>query len=335
MWADGTLERFDEMAVIGIHPDMAKHRDIENRLVQPQRYAGRGTLEDFYTYVEESLRAYEGYFIPKEQGDDYVGYMPYAFLLEKGLRLFNPDTHARYTIDEVINPSKCEVRLSEDSDAPAITDNLEFDRDKGLIFTRAQPRDSAGVDFESDATRKDTPTAPAAYIDFAVVEERIAESDPHSARPTKFKAPMFRETIESTEPTIAHEIYGQWLDARVRFDLWAQTSDYAEKLVYWFYRYMRFNGWIFKFNGIPVVQFERRGIDQPVGKWRQNMYHRPLDYHIRTEHLFTRQIRKLDHIALYVNLKQSRVMETYNAPKTGRPTYDGDSVPVTVTFNET
>jgi len=343
MWPNGRLERFDEIALLNVHPNMPRLTDRGTGNVNIQKFAESATLEDFYDYIEESLRTYQGYYLPEGYGDDWRGYMPYAFLLQRGMKLVNSTTNARYTISEVTTTASGkptgQVRLSgvsDDVDPPVAGDTLEFDRDCGIIFGRVSHRTSAGVDYEEDATRRDTVRPWCAHIDFVVLEEAPARNDPDSPRPTVMgRKRMFREVVEATEPGVLASIYGQWLDARVRFELWGATSTQAERLVYWFYKYMDRNRWIFTLNGVKEVHFERRGFDQPVGKWRQNFYHRAVDYFVRTEHHHVATHRKLEHIEIHVKHMQDRVLEDAQTPYTGRPEFAGAEVPVTVYPNET
>lgn len=340
MYPDGTLERFDENFVVGVHPNLITMMNPESGLLGPQKFGGRGTLDDLYHYVEESLRTYQSYWVPQDFGDPWRGFLPNAFLLEKGMKLVNIETKAEYTIDEVAKSqtgkSTGEVRLrGESGSEPTAIDHLELDAKNRIRFSRVSKR-SDDIDFEEGATRKDTPRPWNAYIDFAVVEEEEASSEPGSPRPVTIgRKRMLRETIESTEPQLTHQVYGQWLDARVRFDLWGATESQAESLVYWFYDYVRLNSWIYKLNGVKEFQFRRRGMDQPIGKWRQALYHRAIDYFVRTEHLFTAQFRKLEHITLYMRKRKLRVLEQGEVPVTGRPTFAGEEIPVTVVPSET
>lgn len=338
MYADGTLERFDEIEAIQVHPNLISLEDPSTGKIAPQKLGGRATLEDFYRYVEETLRTYQSYWVPEDKGDAWRGFMPYAFLLEPGMKLLNRDTKTRYTVDEVTkNPftgrPTGEVRLCGDT-APEDGDVLELDVEDRIRFSRVSPR-SDETDHETDATRKDTPLPWNAHIDFAVVEEAPAESKPGSPRPiTLGKKRMLREVMDGVEPGIEYEIRGQWIDAQVRFDLWGATETQAESLVYWFYQYLRMNSWIFKLNGIPHVSFLRRGMDQPIGKWRGILYHRAVDLFVRTEHLFVAQYRKLEHITLYIKKKQDRVLEEAQTPRTGRPEFRGASPSVAFTPTE-
>jgi hypothetical protein len=339
MYADGVLERFDELAALQVHPDMLNTVNVETGKVLQQKLGGNATLRDFYNYVEETLRTFQSYWIPAEEGDDYVGYMPHAFFLQKGMNLVNRDTKARYTIEEVtINAltggPTGQVRLSGET-APEVTDVLELEGKDRIRYSRVSKRGD-DIDFEADATRKATPLPWNAYIDFAVVSEKPAESKPGSPRPIVMgRKRMLREIIDvGDEPSVAHEIRGQWLDAVVRFDLWGATEDQAEALVYWFYKYLRLNAWVLKLNGVPEFHFLRRGMDQPIGKWRTNLYHRAIDLFVRTEHLFTSRWRKLEHITLYARTRQLKVLEDANLPRTGRPVFAGAEIPVTFTPTE-
>ena len=323
MWADGSLERFDECAAGGMFYGFDSRVNAESNTPNPQRFTRNASLKDFYDFVEQALRAYQGYFIPMEEGDDWVGRMPCAFLLEKGLKLLNRNTTEVYTIEEVFldedgDPTG-EVLLSGET-APTVTDNLEF-VDCGIKFTRASPMRTAGVDQEDDATRKDTPTPWSAYIDFAVVREEPGVLDTHPSGPARQRKPAHREMVEGHNQQIGLQISGFWLDAVVRFDLWGATDTQAEELVQWFYNFMDVNTWVFQYNGIKQVLFKRRGLDTPVGKWRQNMYHRPIDYEVRTERLYVAHLRRIEHIQLSIQLRQDSILEDAMLPRTGRPVY--------------
>ena len=337
MYADGTLERFDEIETIQVYPQLMNLEDESTGKINPQKLGGRATLLDFYNYMEETLRTYQSYWMPENKGDSWRGFMPYAFLLEPGMKLLNRDTQTRYTVDEVTkNPftdmPTGEVRLGGET-APEEGDVLELAVEDRIRFSRVSPR-SDETDHEPDATRKDTPVPWNTHIDFGVVEEAPAESNPGSPRPvTLGRKRMLRENIDGVEPGIEYEIRGQWLDSIIRLDLWGATESQAEALVYWFYQYWRQNSWVFKLNGITHAHFLKRGMSQPIGKWRGILYHRAIDLFVRTEHLFVAQYRKLEHIALYIKRKQVRVLEEAQSPRTGRPEFRGAQP--TVTFHPT
>lgn len=331
MWADGTLERFDERIVLGVDPQYANMVDPETSQVNRQRFSANATLEDLPAYLKATMETYQAYFIPQGYSESWRGYMPYAFYLEKGMKLFNLRTSSQYTIDDVVLDSAgkptSEVLLSgatADADPPAISDVLIFDKDTGVKFSRATPRSTEGMDYESTATREDTPSAWLAHVDYSVLEEAPAVADPSAPdRRVLNRKPIYRETVETGDPHVLEEIYGQWLDARVRFDLWGATGDQAEKLVYWFLSYFRMNRWVLQHNGIKDIYFLRRGHDQPVGNWRSRLYHRAVDFIVRTEHLFVAHYRRLDQIKISVRLRQDRILEDAATPRTGRPHYTG------------
>ena len=178
MYADGTLERFDEIAITA--PAYPETVDPQTRQVLPQQRAGIATLDDFYLYVADSLASFQSFYIEQNFGDEWRGSMPHAFLLQRGLKLVNIDTQAEYTISEVVTNKwgvpTGEVRLSGVSGnepAPTVSDRLELRPEDRIRFARVSKR-SDDIDFEEDATRKDTPKPWAPYIDFAVLEETEA-----------------------------------------------------------------------------------------------------------------------------------------------------------------
>lgn len=331
MWPDGKLERFDERFVMGVDPQYANQVDPNNGLILRQQYSRNATLADLPDFINATLQTFQAYYIPQEYSDPWRGYMPYAFYIEPGMKLFNIRTQAQYTIDEVFvdkdGDRTGEVLLSgatSDADPPEATDTLIFDKSCGIRFSRATPRSTEGVDYEATAERKDTVSAWQSWVDYSVLEEAPAVTDPSAAQRMKIGVkPLYRESVETGDPHIVEERYGQWFDARVRLDLWGATGDQAEKLVYWFLKYFRLNYWVFQYNGIQQMLFLKRGIDQPVGVWRSRLYHRSLDFFVRTEHQFSAQFRRLDHINVSVRLRQDSFMEALEADLTGRPSYTG------------
>jgi len=316
---------------MGVDPQYANQVDPENGRILKQQYSRNATLADLPDFINATLQTYQAYFIPQGYSDSWRGYMPYAHRLEPGMKLFNIRTQAQYTIDEVVvdrhGDRTDEVLLSgatSDADPPEISDTLIFDKDCGVKFSRCTPRSTEGVDHEATAERKDTVSAWEAWIDYSVLEEQPAVSDPSAAQRMKIGIkPLYRETVETGDPHLVEERYGQWFDARVRFDLWGATGGQVEDLVYWFLKYFKLNHWVLQYNGIQQMLFLRRGQDQPVGIWRSRLYHRALDFFVRTEHQFSATFRRLDHINVSVRLRQDRFMEEYEAALTGRPSYTG------------
>jgi len=331
MWPDGTLERFDEREIMGVDPNFANQVDPETGNVGRQQFSRNATLEDLPAFMRASLETYQAYYMPQDYSDPWRGYMPYAFYLDKGMKLFNLRTYSEYTISDVVlgahGKPTGEVLLcgaTSDADPPKITDVLVFDKETGVKFSRGTPRSTEGVDVETTAERKDTPEAWRAYIDFSVLEEIPAMSGPNSPSGRRIgMKPMYRESVDSDDPHIVEERYGRWLDARVRLDLWGATGDQVERLVYWFMDFYQVNRWVWQYNGIKEVLFTRRGHDQPVGIWRSKLYHRAIDLFVRTEHQFVTQYRKLDQIYISVRLRQDRILEDAAAALTGRPSYTG------------
>lgn len=329
MWPDGKLERFDERFLLGIDPQFADQVNPDTGVLYKQQYSRNATLADLPEYLNATLSTFQAYYIPQGYSDSWRGYMPYAFYLDKGMKLFNIRTSALYNIDEVIvdkygNPTG-EVLLSgdtSDSDPPAITDTLIFDKDCGVKFSVATPRSTESIDYEPTATRKDTASAWSAWVDYSVLAEQPAVADPDAPQRRRIGVkPSYREQVETEDPHIVEERYGQWLDARVRFDLWGATNAQAEDMVYWFLKYFRLNYWVLRHNGIQLMLFLKRGHDQPVGHWRSKLYHRAVDFLVRTEHQFSAKYRRLDHINISVQLKQAWYTESQ--PLTGRPSYTG------------
>jgi len=336
MHPDGRIERFDEISSVSAFGPYANTADPVTRMVYAQQRMRSATLEDLYTFVADSLDMYQAYFIPDFAYDGFRGTMPYAFDLRRGAKLVNLENEVEYIIEEVVvdrnGVETGEVLLSGDQ-ALSVTDTLVFQEDyKPVSFRRPAPRVDAGTDWENDAdiTRQDTPRPWTALIDFSVIREEPAALDNTARSSVRQRRPAFRQTVDGGEPTLNKVIYGQEFDAIVRFDLWGATHSQAERLVYWFYRFMDNTRWVYRANGIKDILFLRRHQDQPVGKYRHLLYHRPVDYQVRLEHLHTAQFRKLEHITLYVSKRQSSVLEAATNPVTGRPDFTGVAATVRV-----
>ena len=100
------------------------------------------------------------------------------------------------------------------------------------------------------------------------------------------------------------DIYGQWFDALIQFDVWTLTNLEADRLSLWFKRFMTRYRPFFREMGLSDIHFWWRGIDEVTDKLRNALHFRTLVYFVRTEELLLSEDFALKEIQYKLEKKQ-------------------------------
>lgn len=112
--------------------------------------------------------------------------------------------------------------------------------------------------------------------------------------------PRFRET-RKTSDLGSENVYGQWFDALVQFDLWTLTNWEAERLVTWVKRFMTTHRMFFKDMGLSEVLFWWRGRDEVSSRLHNNLHLRSIVYFVRTEEISLEEEYNLKELKVQIN----------------------------------
>jgi hypothetical protein len=315
MRPDGTLEEWDEALLPGYRHRAVSLNPKTGRPYRQRRDRG-ARIDDLFIMMHEAMRAYQGYFV---KTGPFQGLFQFARYLEDGDEITNETTGEIYTIKELLyeenNLFLGEVILNGNTD-PEETDRLRLDVRNQVVFSRADSRSEASSyepNSEGERTDEQGPLRD-------TIEYGIRRSEPGSVGPKPFGGdrqamPAIRESNldDLIDPGVAVDVYGQWFDHIIQFDCFARNNErlYGTRkvsgegtlgLVAWFQDFMARNRWIFTFNGIQRLLEWQDTRDQPVGRLRTDMLHRPLLWYARTERVSSARTRRIESIDLVFNV---------------------------------
>lgn len=284
MRPDGQIERHDELANIVYYKESVSGRDSTRR--------DRGAaLIDLFDYIEDTLRLYQGYYLPISYAP-LNGYFPYAWYLREGMKVDNTTIGTTYTIETVekdpdTDRSTGYVRMSGSPD-PVISHRLKFRRKDSLVFMHSFPKAYAEpyvFSSKGDGTLAGEHSAP--WRD--TITWLVTRKEPGSLSGEPFKrprtlVPMPRRHFDyGTDGIYTVDVHGQWFDAIAQIDCWAKTNAATERLMDWFEGFMALYTPVFVYNGITRVFFWERAVDELVTRWRDDIVNRTIRYYVRTE----------------------------------------------------
>jgi hypothetical protein len=156
-------------------------------------------------------------------------------------------------------------------------------------------------------------------ITFKILESARAGTDPSGRRRIP-KGPNLREVVpHPTKGRYSLVTVGWWELMRVRFSVYALSSDRATEITNWFHRMMMryiFDLSFFKTRGVHYMTFEGRGEDQFSRMYGQELYIRTLDYNVRLELLQSFETKDFE--TVNVQLAETvdfNLLEQYPIPK--------------------
>jgi len=160
----------------------------------------------------------------------------------------------------------------------------------GLVIAPAFPRYLMKGTQEHKATM-DNPTEK--FVD--TITYKITREEPGSIggskQPfgtTREVAPRLRQIKNpETKDEKDTQIYGQWFDTLVQFDIWTLTNWQADISALWFKRFMTSHRDFFKYMGLSEILFWWRGVDDTSTQLDNGLNVRTLAYYVRTEELST------------------------------------------------
>jgi hypothetical protein len=315
MKPDGTLEDWDEI-LLPNYLELSAQIDPVTRIPYRQRRSRGARVQDLFLFVEMALKQYQSYFVKKSP---WRGYFQFARYLDVGHKIYNHTTGDVYTVKELFyEPDDSftgEVLLTGGTD-PEETDRLRLDDRNLIVFSHADPRSEVpSVNVEGQGERADEP---ALLND--TIELSIMRSEPGTVGKKPFDRerqalPLLREphTDDLIDPGMVADIYGWWFDHIIQFDLFSRTNDrlYGRRkpdssgtqgLVEWFQDFMQRNRWVYLYNGIQQILEWQGTQDKPLGRFRNDMVHRPLLFYVRTERVSTARYRRIEQIDVLVNI---------------------------------
>lgn len=99
--------------------------------------------------------------------------------------------------------------------------------------------------------------------------------------------PRFRENKNFVADGKSLQVYGQWFDVLLQFDLWTLTNWESENLKVWFKRFMMTHRNFFKDMGLSDILFWWGGRDNVSSQLNNLLHLRTVVYWLRTEELST------------------------------------------------
>ena len=261
---DRRLESFDEA------PEVYS-TDVDSR--QADRTA---SLDDVTSYIYESLIDYQGKW-EKSDAHSWAYRFPYARYLSVNDKVINisKDPYMVYTVVEVIDEDTNTVRLMGLT-KPSTGDRLKLQDLDMVNFISAYPSSHA-----DPATWRDT-------ITYKVSRREPGTLQAHPFDAKKEIKPRVRQYIKDPDNPGYHiKILGQRFDNLLQFEFWTTTANSGDTLVSWFEDFLYKYTWVWKKNGVQEILYTKRGIDEEVTKWREDLSYRSLWYFFRTEKLIS------------------------------------------------
>lgn len=317
MRPDGSLELWDESYLPGFKEIAVSLNPKTGRPYRQRRDRG-SRIQDLYAMIKEGLAAYQGYFV-RHPYQPFRGWFQFARYLDRGDIINNLTTGDVYTVKDLIpeeDGSFLGQVLLSGGTSPRETDRLRLDPKNLIVCSHAHPRsEAATAKFEPNTDGTDQPSP---FNDTIEWSQRRQEPGTVGKRPfdrERQALPILREANldDSVDPNIATDIYGWWFDHLIQFDLFARDNTRLDGeakldgsgdpgLVNWFQDFMKRYRWVFLWNGIQQILEWQGTEDEPVGRAKNDMVHRPLLYYVRTERISAARVRRIARIDVLVNI---------------------------------
>jgi hypothetical protein len=140
---------------------------------------------------------------------------------------------------------------------------------------------------------------------FDTITFKVVKSLPGGLDPRPSTSPNDRRRIKMYEREIKQsrtsaneleQVYIQEFDNLVQFDLFTRTNYEAEELVEWFEYFMDTFTYAFMFAGVQKMYYYMRLEDDELKKWRTGLSIRSIQYWIRTQRIYVKNVNRIDQI---------------------------------------
>lgn len=267
---------------------------------------GNLTLLQSMDLIDDLLKKYQTVY-KTSQYDKNLIFFPFMFIAPKeGDKIRNEHTEEIYTVDQIIkNPDNNQwqglVRLDLQSAPNSLAgENLTLvDSKKYVRFDHGySPASPNEITANNSGGERNPPPMHPEITWFIQLKEpaSIAGQPPFSSR-KDFKSHLRDSVKDPTVDGYTIEIYGQWFDSIIQFDMWYANNRATENLTDWFEQFMRHHTWMLKRYGVNQLLFWKRLADETKQQWRQPVWKRSVQYYFRTEQLeavYQRDLLKLD-----------------------------------------
>jgi len=260
------------------HPHYVEYL-TEARVVSPDLVSSSGTLTDRFPETNAYGRTStdDRKLPPRLQAGGSLDLRGLRKVMHRVLSVIQPDLRFVPAYPDWVKPT--DLRSVRSFPTTQITDSTSMDQ-QGSTFT-------------------DT-------ITFKVIRRLCGTLD-RNARPSaggkrEIKPGLRQSAVQSrlyTNRLI--DIYGQWFDNWIQFDLFTRTNEEGELFVEWFENFMEIYAPVFMWAGISKMHFWERLIDEELTKWKTGLSVRSIVWYFRTEKLFEVDVHKIKqiNIALY------------------------------------
>jgi hypothetical protein len=131
-----------------------------------------------------------------------------------------------------------------------------------------------------------------------------SEGRPFQGNRTMAYKPILREVVDDPDHTgYKRAILGMKFDNQLRLTAWAQTNKAANQRALWIENVMHEYMWFFEYSGVERLLYLGRDTEVTHDIQDNRFYGRPIDYFVRTEHLWTVSQKTLEEICIRVGTR--------------------------------
>lgn len=289
---DGFIERFDELTeAVRTHGANMYRRDNVHRT------AGVSNVSRFWFVLSKAFKEHQSWFLISPH-NKRVLYFPFAWYLEKGMKIWNRTSGAVYTIQDV-RPRVLNLPFGESHKVTAVYisgnnppdkhHRLRFDSENYVVLRPATYRSMAdNTNFEYSPNTEEY-GAWKNVITYYLTRREAGSTDKNPFGRHRERRPRHRESWVADEfRDVSLDFSGQVFDNIAQFDCWTKDTTEADILVDYFEQFMSLWTGVIEYNGIERIWFWGRGMDAVESRWRNDITSRSLQYFFRTEDVFVR-----------------------------------------------
>ena len=260
------------------HPHFVEYI-TEARVVSPGLVTASGTLVDQFpetnAYGRTSIE--DRKLPPRLQAGGSLDLRGLRRVMQRVLKVIQPDVKFVPAYPDWVKP--IDLRSTRTFPTNQMTDNTSIDQQ--------------GADFTDTITFK--------------VKQRLCgtldtHASPRAGGKREIKPQVRQSGIQSQLYTNRLvNVYGQWFDNFIQFDLFTRTNEEAELFVEWFEDFMEIYSPQFMWAGISKMHFWERLVDEELTKWKTGLSVRSVVWYFRTEKLYEVDVHKIRQINLVLH----------------------------------
>lgn len=265
-------------------------------------------LVEIHQFLPIAIKRFESqFYMPKATTPRHIKLINCVNVVE-GDKIKNIDTNEYYTIEKVYRAASGlfsgYVYLSSGASSLEETHVIELPENRQILFFHDFPSGEGNRQDRSAETPEKVEQPFRPTITYRVIHRTPAAlgGAPFSGKSKDLVSSYLKSINDTEDPSYVYDIYNQFWDNIVQYNVWSASQMYSDYLIVIFERFLSEVVPILKYYNVQAAYHRDRQDDRFITRWRPDIVSRTLNFFYRTQQVTVVRERLITDIGLSVNV---------------------------------